>query len=370
MAVSSKEMAELDRAAERMGIPRLLLMENAGAAVARRLVGRFGPCRVLVLAGTGNNGGDGMVTARHLRNLGCEVELVLVGDPGGIRTEEARTNWRIVSAMKGVGKALYSSLRDLRGRMERADVVVDAMLGTGVRGELREPVLSIVRELNSSGKPVVAVDAPTGLDPSTGRICGEAVRAVMTVTFHAPKSGFAGRDEYTGQVWVEDIGLPKELEAEVLGRKLEGAWGGPLLVSACLLGVNCRYDGGNSLSEKVIQKISGIFFLPVCPEILGGLPTPRAPNWFVGGAGKEVVEGRARVMNEEGKDVTENFLRGAREVLGLAQKFRVRRAILKSGSPSCGVGWVKVRGEKIIGDGVMTALLRQHGVEVISDEEV
>jgi len=370
MAASGEEIAELDRAAERIGIPRLLLMENAGSSVARRLVGRFGSCRVLILAGTGNNGGDGMVAARHLTNLGCEVCLMLVGDPNAIRTEEARVNWNICCNLRSIKVEVYSSLEDFLRKLNWADVIVDAMLGTGVKGELREPFLSIVKNLNESGKAVVAVDTPTGLDPTTGRICGEAVKAVMTVTFHAPKSGFAGRDEYTGQVWVEDIGLPRELELEVLGRKLEGAGGGPVLVSACLLGVNCRYDGGNSLSERVIQKISSVFFLPVCPEILGGLPTPRSPNWLVGGAGKEVIEGRAKVINEEGQDVTENFLRGAREVLGLAQKFGVRRAILKSGSPSCGVGWVKVKGQKIIGDGVTTALLRQHRIEVISDDEI
>jgi len=370
MAVTSEEMAKLDRAAEGMGIPRLLLMENAGAAVARRLVGRFGPCRVLVLAGTGNNGGDGMVAARHLRNLGCEVELVLVGDPSEIRTEEARTNWRIVSAMKGIGTVSYSALENLRERMGWADVVVDAMLGTGVKGELREPVLSIVRELNSSGKPVVAVDTPTGLDPSTGRICGEAVRASMTVTFHAAKSGFAGREEYTGQVWVEDIGIPRELEREVLGRPLGLPSGGPVLVSACLLGIKCRYDGSDSFSEKVVQSLAGAFFLPVCPEVLGGLSTPRSPNWLVGGAGEEVIDGKARVVNEEGREVTENFLRGAREVLELARRFKVGRAVLKSGSPSCGVGWVSGRERRVSGDGVTAALLRRHGIKVLSEEEI
>ena len=370
MTITGEEMAELDRAAERIGIPRLLLMENAGAAVARRLVGRFGACKVLIVAGTGNNGGDGMVAARHLRNLGCDVELLLIGEPAGIRTEETRINWNICCNLRGIRVGIYSSFEDFKRKLDWAEVVVDAMLGTGIKGELREPFLSIVRELNRCGKRVVAVDTPTGLDPTTGRICGEAVRAVMTVTFHAPKTGFAGREEYTGQVLVEDIGLPRELEKEVLGRALEFAGEGPVLVSACLLGVNCRYDGKNSLSEKVIQRLANAFFLPVCPEIFGGLPTPRSPNWLAGGTGRDVIEGKARVISEEGRDVTENFLQGAREVLELARKFGVRRAILKSGSPSCGSGWVKVRDEKIAGDGVTTSLLKLHGIEVLSEEEI
>jgi hydroxyethylthiazole kinase-like uncharacterized protein yjeF len=345
-------------------------MENAGSAVARRLVGRFGACRVLVLAGTGNNGGDGLVATRHLRNLGCEMELVLVGDPERIRTVEAKTNWNICRNLRSIKVETYSSPENLSQKLGWADVVVDAMLGTGVRGELREPFLSIVRELNKSGKPIVAVDAPTGLDPTSGRICGEAVRASMTVTFLAMKSGFAGREDYTGQVWVEDIGLPRELEEEVLGRTLALPSSGPVLVSACLLGVNCRYNGENSFSEKVVQSLTGTFFLPICPEIFGGLPTPRSPNWLAGGAGEEVIEGRARVVNEEGRDVTENFLRGARQALELTRRFKVQRAVLKSGSPSCGVGWISRKGGRVPGDGVTVALLRRHGIKVLSEEEI
>lgn len=360
--VTSEEMAILDQAAERLGLPRCLLMENAGSAVARRIVERFGRPRTLILAGTGNNGGDGMVAARHLSNFGCEVHLILVGEPEVIRTEESRLNWRVLQNLKSVSLEELSSLDEELGW---AEVVVDAILGTGVKGELREPVLSVVRRVNSCGKPVVAVDTPTGLDPSTGRICGEAVRARLTVTFHARKKGHEGREDYTGEVLVEDIGIPRELELQILGRKLEPPVPpSPVLVSACLLGVNCRYDGRNSLSSEVLSLVRDRKVILACPEIFGGLPTPRHPNYLRGGAGKEVLEGRARVFNAKGEDVTENFIKGAFETLSLARRMGASQAILKSGSPSCGVGWVEALGGRMEGDGVTAALLRREGLEL------
>jgi len=102
-----------------------------------------------------------MVAARHLTNLGCEVCLMLVGDPNAIRTEEARVNWNICCNLRSIKVEVYSSLEDFLRKLNWADIIVDAMLGTGVKGELREPFLSIVKNLNESGKAVVAVDTPT-----------------------------------------------------------------------------------------------------------------------------------------------------------------------------------------------------------------
>ncbi len=364
-------MRRLDEAAERVGIPRVLLMENAGAAVARRVIQRFGARKVLVLAGTGNNGGDGMVAARHLSNLGCEVSVVLVGEPSAIRTQEARLNWEILSRLERVRTSVFKNLDEITRAIDQSELILDAMLGTGVRGELREPFLSIVRKVNSSGKPVVAVDSPTGLDPTSGQVCGEAIRATMTITFHSPKSGLPLVKDYTGELLVEDIGIPHELERREIGREVEHTKPeAPVLVSACLLGVNCRYDGGNCYEEKVLRHVRGRLVIPVCPEQLGGLPTPRRPNRLLG-PGSEVLAGRARVVNDLGKDVTENFVRGAQEVLSIAKLFNVREAILKSGSPSCGVGRVKLPdGSWLRGDGVAAACLKKEGLRLITEHEI
>lgn len=216
--ITSGEMAAIEKKAEALGIPLELLMENAGAAVARLVLEKFPNARrVVVFCGTGNNGGDGLVAARHLAGLvGFRVRVVMVGSPAKIKQKEALLNWRIANKLR---KSLKIS--GFRKTMQvRADVVVDAMLGTGVHGLLREPILSAVRLINNSGSrnvAVVAVDTPTGLDPSTGLVAGrggEAVKAAYTVTFHRMKKGFLkGQSrKYTGKVIIAEIGVPKEAD--------------------------------------------------------------------------------------------------------------------------------------------------------------
>lgn len=211
-AITAEEMALIEKRTEKLGVPLELLMENAGASVARLVAEKFPKAgRVAVFCGTGNNGGDGFVAARHLAGLGFRVRVLLVGRPEKIVKKEALLNWRIVRKMKSSLKV--SVFR--KGMRVRADVAVDAMLGTGVHGPLREPVLSAVRLINSGSWRVVAVDTPTGLDPSTGKVAGgEAVEADYTVTFHRMRKGFLEErsGKYSGKVSVAGIGVPKEAD--------------------------------------------------------------------------------------------------------------------------------------------------------------
>ncbi len=383
-AITAEEMAEIDKKAEEFGIPRLLLMENAGGAVARTIMEKFNHgLKIIVFAGTGNNGGDGFVAARHLANRGAKVNLFLIGDPEGIRTEEARLNWNVIQKM-GRNIKIYmirdpSDLKKAKRYQKHADVIVDAMLGTGLRGSLREPFSSVVRLINESGIPLVSVDAPTGLNPSTGEVHGLAVKATYTVTFHKMKRGFLEAKEYTGTVTVADIGIPKEVEAAAIGkyrrswRRTSGASEQSMLVSACLLGVNCRHDGQNKLNEKITRLATQKLLIPVCPEQLGGLGTPREPMRIIDGAGAEVLGGKARVMNKSGKEVTENLVRGAEEVLKIAKSLGVKEAILKARSPSCGCGEIHsgtFPDRLVEGDGVTAALLKISGINVITEDEL
>jgi len=128
-----------------------------------------------------------------------------------------------------------------------------------------------------------------------------------------------------------------------------------VLVSACLLGVCCRYDGTSREEPRVIADLAGTRMVPICPEQMGGLPTPRVPCDLVGGDGADVLEGRAHVVDKDGVDRTANFIRGAEESLKLAQRFGARRAVLKARSPSCGVA-----------SGVTAALLRKNGISMES----
>jgi uncharacterized protein YbbK (DUF523 family) len=143
-----------------------------------------------------------------------------------------------------------------------------------------------------------------------------------------------------------------------------------VMVSACLLGVRCRYDGDSRPHEAVIDLARTTGVVPVCPEQLGGLPTPRAKADLRGGGGRSVVDGTARVVSEDGLDVTESFLRGARETVEVARRCRVRRAVLKDRSPSCGVSRVYVDGELVDGIGVTAAMLEREGVCVICCEDM
>jgi len=139
------------------------------------------------------------------------------------------------------------------------------------------------------------------------------------------------------------------------------------LVSACLLGIECRYDGRSTPNAFLLERIrKGLLLpVPVCPEQLGGLPTPRAPNEIDRGDGEDVLAGRARVVDSDGLDRTENFLRGARQTLALAQLLSVKVAYLKQKSPSCGFGFIKRGGETVPGNGVTAALLLRHGIRVV-----
>lgn len=146
-----------------------------------------------------------------------------------------------------------------------------------------------------------------------------------------------------------------------------------ILVSACLCGVNCKYSGGNNLNEKAVKLLEDGKALLVCPEQLGGLTTPRVPSEIVGGSGVDVLNGKAKVMSKEGKDVTEEFVKGAEETLALAKTVKAEYVILKAKSPSCGNGIIYAghfNGDLREGEGVTTALLKKHGFKVITENDI
>jgi NAD(P)H-hydrate epimerase len=211
-------MRAIEERAGQLGVSRLLLMENAGKAVADYIATKMGAAgrKVVVVAGTGNNGGDGFVAARHLAAYGALVKVFLVGSEGNIGTGEASQNWRI---LKGMERSIeLTQLSDgpfmdkLRQALSWADVLVDAIFGTGIRGELREPHASVIDEMNRSRAFKLAVDVPSGLDPLTGEVCGRAFEADATITFHRVKKGLLARRDLVGELVVANIGIPPEAE--------------------------------------------------------------------------------------------------------------------------------------------------------------
>lgn len=143
-----------------------------------------------------------------------------------------------------------------------------------------------------------------------------------------------------------------------------------VIISACLLGIKCRYDGESRFDEELLSLIPDTIFIPLCPEQLGGLSTPRFPAHINNGSGIDVLNGHARVIDSTGDDVTEHFLRGAKEAKKIAQLMRIDTAIMKEKSPSCGVNYIK-RGDVLInGMGVTSALLHSVDIKLISSEKV
>lgn len=142
-------------------------------------------------------------------------------------------------------------------------------------------------------------------------------------------------------------------------------------MSACFAGIHCRFDQRHQQVDEILELVKKGEAIPICPEQMGGLSTPRSPAEIVGGDGEDVLDGKAKVINREGKDVTEAFLQGAREALRIAQTVGAQKAILKERSPSCGSCMIydgSFSGKKKPGIGVTAALLRRHGIEVCSEE--
>ena len=224
--INAETMTGTDRRAQALGMPGYRLMEHAGTAVAAAVralaveTGRWGHGPVLILAGPGNNGGDGFVAARRLARAGSDVIAVLVATSPRPSTPDAARNWDRLEAERRVTRIHAPVARDvviLGQGIGRASVVVDALLGTGVRGLLRDPVraaVDVIGRAREAGVPVVAVDTPTAVDLSSGEPSDPVVRADLTVTFHRPKSGLLTRRgaALAGKVLVAPIGVPAEAD--------------------------------------------------------------------------------------------------------------------------------------------------------------
>ncbi|MCK4475034.1 NAD(P)H-hydrate epimerase, partial [Candidatus Bathyarchaeota archaeon] len=206
ITITSREMGALDMNAEYFGVSRLQMMENAGRNIALEVVSRFEPDKqVAIFCGLGGNGGDGFVAARHLLAMGFKVTIVLAGKPGEISSKEALENWNALQLLNE--KLPIHEVYDTAVIPEvKADIIIDALLGTGTKGKLRPPILQLVRRINKTKAFRIAVDVPTGIDADTGEILGEAVKADVTITFHRLKIGLGNAKEYAGEIIVKDIG--------------------------------------------------------------------------------------------------------------------------------------------------------------------
>lgn len=224
--MTAEAMRGADLRTQRLGTPGERLMEQAGYAVAAtaratlRTANRPPGAVVLILCGPGNNGGDGFVAARHLAKAGIRTAAVLVSPEEQPGTADALANWERLGDIAGAERIHVATAHDcamLHNGLDRAALVVDALLGTGVRGLLRDPIrtaVDLISRGRTLGVPVLAVDTPTALDLTSGEPSDPCVRADVTITFHRPKQGLGSRigKALAGKVLVAPIGIPPEAD--------------------------------------------------------------------------------------------------------------------------------------------------------------
>ncbi len=235
--VTASEMRRIDQAAmEQHGIPGVVLMENAGLRVVETIESLLEHVRgkvISIFVGKGNNGGDGLVAARHLHNRGAQVKVLLMADPADLQGD-ARTNLTIWQRME---QPVYlvsqlNSLNVVKMALLNTHMIVDALFGTGFRGRVNETVGQVIQYINASRIPVVSVDVPSGLEADTGECRGACIRATHTVTFGLPKLGLVVEPgaSYAGNPHVADISLPRaltenpDIQRQLLTRELVSSW--------------------------------------------------------------------------------------------------------------------------------------------------
>lgn len=211
--VTAKQMRQIDKkATQKFGIPAIILMENAAISSAFCVLQmlKVGQNNVTVFCGQGNNGGDGFACARHLVNRGLKVKVYFAGRKNRL-SSEARINHEILRKMGQ--KILRPGLPALKKELKSIDLIVDALLGIGLKDKVKQPLYNLIELINNSKRPVLSLDIPSGLNATTGEVCGIAVQALRTVTFGLFKKGFLNPQakKYIGEVTIGDISLPRKL---------------------------------------------------------------------------------------------------------------------------------------------------------------
>ena len=211
-------MKLLEDMAEESGISKLILMENAGLQLANIIQKQYSKNKsknILIVCGSGNNGGDGLVCARHLIQFADEITICLLNINGKLKTNEVKKNWNLIRGIKKIKKMeIFQNknfTKEFENEINKSDIIIDALFGTGLHGKLNNQVAFVMNQINKSEKSIVAVDIPSGLNPLDGSIANDVIIAELTVTFHKSKTGLLQREEITGEIITVDIGIPPEL---------------------------------------------------------------------------------------------------------------------------------------------------------------
>ncbi|MCX8172661.1 MAG: NAD(P)H-hydrate epimerase, partial [Archaeoglobaceae archaeon] len=271
--INSRDMRILDLNCEYFGLSRLQLMENAGKAIAEEIMKRFNDGKVAVFAGGGNNGGDGFVAARHLK--GFEIEIYLAGE---IKSDIAMKNFEILKK---------ANFKINKVSECEADIIVDALLGTGISGKPKGEYATAIEIINRTKAFKVAVDVPSGLNADTGEY-ELAVKSDLTITFHKMKPGILKAREICGEVVIKDIGIPKQFEilcgvGDVVGsyKRFEDGHKGMHGRVAVIGGGD--YTGAVAFASLSAYHSGADIVITVVPESIKNVVASFSPNLIVRG---------------------------------------------------------------------------------------
>ena len=302
--ISSEEVSILDNNSEWLGIPKSHLMECAGYSFAMEIVSRYDldeKSKIVIFCGTGNNGGDGFVIARHLSSFGMKSLVVLMGMPEKIRTKEAKLNWNVISnhlthsiqIMSMINSKEITKLKKLI-MDEKYNIIVDGLLGTGIKGKIREPIASAinminsVKEKNKDNINVISIDVPSGLDPNTGEVSDKAVKADLVVTFHRNKLGMEEQTDYIQRICVKSIGIPEEASLfvgrgdliptlKIRTKNIHKGQFGKVLV----IGGSKNYSGAPAYASLTSINFGIDLVKTFAPQVVGDVIRGYSPNMIV-----------------------------------------------------------------------------------------
>ncbi len=303
--ILAEEIGILDNNSEWLGIPKAHLMECAGYSFTNEIMNRYklkSNNKVAIFCGTGNNGGDGFVIARHLSSFRIKSLVVLGGTPDKIRTSEANLNWNIISKNLDYNVKIMtigdsSELNEVREFIKKEkdfNIIIDGLLGTGIKGKIREPISSAIDAINalkaeeSERFSVISIDVPSGLDPNTGKVSDKAIKSDLVITFHRNKKGMKKNTKFIKDIVVTSIGIPEEAnlfvgKGDVIptlkSRKLnthKGQYG-----KIFVIGGSKNYSGAPTYSS-----LTGISFgidlvITHAPEVVGDVIRSYSPNLIV-----------------------------------------------------------------------------------------